>query len=233
MRPHGRQPTRLPRPWDSPGKNTGVGCDFLLQCMKVKSESEIVKAIVFPVVMYGYESWTKKKRVEHWKIDAFELLVLEKTFKNSSDSKDIKPVNPKGNQSLILIGRTDAEAEALILWPLDAKIWLIWKDPYAEKDWRQETKRATEDEVIVWCHWLNGHGFEQAPGDSEGQGSLCMLQSMESQRVGHDWATEQQQLVLAHFFLVSGKNNPTKKFFFFSPLWFDTFAKYIKNVLLR
>ena len=133
---------------------------------------QIVKAVVFPVVMYGCESWTKK-RVEHWKIDAFELLVLEKTLENSLNSKDIKPVNPKGNQSWILIGRTDAKAEAPILWPPDAKIWLIWKDPDAGKDWRQEMKWATEDEVVGWYHWLNGHGFEQALGDDDGQESLA------------------------------------------------------------
>ena len=87
-----------------------------------------------------------------------------KTLESPLDSKEIIPVNPKGNQSWIFIGRTDAEAEALILWPPDAKNWLIGKDPDAAKDWRQEEKGMTEDKVIGWHHQLDGHQFEQAPG---------------------------------------------------------------------
>ena len=83
-----------------------------------------------------------------------------------------KPVNPKGDQSWIFTGRTDAKAEALILWPPDAKNWLIWKDPDAGKDWRQEEKGTAEDEMVGWHHWLDGHEFEQAPGVDDGQGSL-------------------------------------------------------------
>ena len=86
--------------------------------------------------------------------------------------KEIKPVNPKGNQSWIFIGRTDAEAEAPKLWPPDMKSWLIGKDPDARKDRSQEEKGMTEDEVVGWHHELNGHESEQAPGDSEKQGSL-------------------------------------------------------------
>ena len=89
----------------------------------------IVKAMVFPVVMYGCESWTIKK-VEHQRIDAFETVVLEKTLESPLDCKEIQPVHPKGNQSSIFIGRTEAEVEALVLWPLDEN-WLIWKDPDA------------------------------------------------------------------------------------------------------
>ena len=96
-------------------------------------------------------------------------MVLEKTLKCPMDSKVIKPINPIGNQSWILIGRTDAEAEALILWPPDAKNWLIGK---AGKDWRQEEKGTTEDEMVGWHHWLEGHEFEQAPWVGNGQGSL-------------------------------------------------------------
>ena len=99
-------------------------------------------------------------------------MVLEKTLKNSLDSKEIKPVNPKGNQSWIFIGGTDAEAEAPILWPPDVKSWLSGKDPNARKDWRQKEKGATEDEIAGWHHWHNRHEFEQSLGDSEGQGSL-------------------------------------------------------------
>ena len=86
--------------------------------------------------------------------------------------KEVKPVHPKGNQSWIFIGRTDAEAEAPILWPPDVKSRLIRKDADAGKDWRQEEKGATEDEMVGWHHWLNGHEFEQTLGDGEGQGSL-------------------------------------------------------------
>ena len=90
----------------------------------------------------------------------FWTLVLEKTLESPLNCKGIKPVNPKGNESWILIGKTDAEAEAPILWPPDAKNWLIGKAPDAGKDWRQEEKRMTEDEMIWWHHRLNGHWFE-------------------------------------------------------------------------
>ena len=116
------------------------------------------KAMVFPVVMYGYESWTIKK-AEHLRIDAFEL-VLEKTLESPWDHKEIQPVHPKGDQSWIFTGRTDIEAETPILWPPDAKSWLIWNDPDAGKDWGQEEKGATKDEMIGWHHRLNGHEFE-------------------------------------------------------------------------
>ena len=103
----------------------------------------------------------------------FQTVVLEKTLKSPLESKEIKPVSPKGNQSGIFIGRTDAEAEAPILWPPDAKRWLITKDPDAGKDWRQEEKEMTEDEMVGWYHWLTGHEFEQAPGDGKGRRSLA------------------------------------------------------------
>ena len=101
----------------------------------------IVKAMVFPVVMYGCESWTKK----NW---FFQIMVLEKTLESPLDCKEIKVVNCKGNQPWILSGRTDVEAEAPIFWPLDKKSWLITKDPDTGKDWRQKEKRAAEDEMI-------------------------------------------------------------------------------------
>jgi len=116
----------------------------------------IVKAMVFPVVMYRCESSTIKK-AEHWRIDAFSTVVLEKTLESPLDSKEIKPVNPKGNQPWILIAKTDAEAEVPILWPSDEKSWLIGKDPHAGKDWRQKEKRVTEDEVVGWHHRCNEH----------------------------------------------------------------------------
>ena len=112
------------------------------------------------------ESWVLK----NW---CFWTVVLEKTHESPLDSKAVKPVNPKGNQPWIFIGRTDAETEAPILWPLDAMSRHLRKDPDAGKGWGQEEKWATEDEMAGWHHWLNGHEFEQTLGDSEGQGSLA------------------------------------------------------------
>ena len=99
--------------------------------------------------------------------------MLEKTLESPLDCKEIKLVNPEGNQSWMFIGRTDLEAEVPVLWSPDAKSHLIRKDPDAGKDWGQEEKGTTEDEMVGWHHWLNGHEFEQAPGDGEGQGSLA------------------------------------------------------------
>ena len=127
---------------------------------------------------YGFSS----SHVQMWELDrkegwalknwCFWTVVLEKTLENTLVCKEIKSVNPKGYQSWIFIGRTDVEAETPILRPLDVKNWLIGKDPDAEKDWGQENG-ATEDEMLGWQHQLNGHEFEQTPGDSEGHGSLA------------------------------------------------------------
>ena len=127
--------------------------------------------MVFPVVMYGCESWTMKK-AEYQRIDLWTV-VLENSLESPLDSEEIKPVNPKGNQPWILIGRTYAETEAPIFWPPDAKSQLIGKDFDAGKDWRQEEKGKTEDEMAGWYYSFNGHEFEQTLGDSEGQGSLA------------------------------------------------------------
>ena len=97
----------------------------------------------------------------------------EKTLESPLDCKEVKLVNPKGNQSWIFIGRTDAESETPILWPPDEKNWLIGKDPNTGRDWRQEEKVTTEDEMVGWHHWHYGHDFEQAPGVGDGQGSLA------------------------------------------------------------
>ena len=130
----------------------------------------IVKAMVFPVVMYGCESWTIKK-AEHWTIDAFRLWCWRRLLRVPLDCKEIKPVHPKGNQPWISIGKIGAEAEAPIFWLPDAKGWLNGKDPDSGKDLRQE-KGMTEGKMVGWHHWLSGREFEQAPGDGEGQGSL-------------------------------------------------------------
>ena len=118
----------------------------------------LVRAMVFPVVMYGYESWTIKK-AEHRRIYAFELWCWRR-LESPLDCKEIQPVHPKGNQSWIFIGRADAEAETLILWPPDGKNGLIWKDPDSGQDWEQKEKGITEDEMAGWLHWLSGHEFE-------------------------------------------------------------------------
>ena len=114
---------------------------------------------------------------------------MEKTLESPLECKEIKPVNPKGNQSWIFIWRTDAEAKTAILWPPDVTNWLIWTDPDAGKDWRQEEKGTAEDEMVGEHHWLDGHEFEQAPRVGDGQGSLACC-SPWGRRVGHDWATE-------------------------------------------
>ena len=151
----------------------------------------IVKAMAFPVIMYGCENWTKKK-AEHWRIDAFELWCWRR-LESPLDCKEIKSVHPKGNQFWIFIGRTDAEAEAPILWLLDMENWLIGKD------W---CWRKTEGKRRGWqrTRWLDGitnsmDEFEQALGDSEKQGSLAFC-SPWGHSVGHDWATEEQYLCL-------------------------------------
>ena len=130
----------------------------------------LIKAMVFPIIMYGCEldhkeSWALK----NW---CFGTVVLTKALESPFDSKEIKAVNPKGNQSWIFTGRTDTEAEAPILWPPMWRTDSLEKNPDAGKDWRQEKKMTTEDEMVGWHHQFNGHEFEQTLGDSEGQGSL-------------------------------------------------------------
>ena len=148
--------------------------DIILKSRDITFPTKVhlVKAIVFPVVMYVrvglWEGWAPK----NW---CFWTVALKKTLETPLDSKEIQPVNPKGNQSWIFIGRTDAEAP--IIWPSNVKKWLIRKDSDAGEDWRQEEKRATEDEIVGWHHWLNAHEFEETPGDREGQGSLACCSS--------------------------------------------------------
>ena len=146
------------------------------------------------------ESWVPK----NW---CFWTVVLEKTLKSPSDCK-IKPVNPEENQSRIFTGRTDAKAETPILWPPDAKNWLTGKDPDTRKDWRQE-KQTREDEMAGRHHQLNGHESEQAPGVEWWTGKPGMLQSMGSQRVRHDWATELNYQVCS--FTINGSGVLFKK----------------------
>ena len=131
----------------------------------------LVKAVVFPVVTYGCESWTINK-AERRRIDAFELWCWRRFLRVPWTARRSNQSILKKNQPWVFIGRTDVEAEAPVLWSPDAKSWLIRKEPVAGKDWRQEEKGVAEDEMVGWHHQVNGREFEQAPGVSEGQGSL-------------------------------------------------------------
>ena len=155
------------------GRKAMTNLDSTLKSRDITLQTKVclVKAMVFPVVMYGCESWTIKK-ADLWKINAFELWCWRR-LESPLDCKEIQPVHPKGNQAWIFIGRTDAEAEAPILLPLDAsKNWLIGKEPDARKDWSQDKKGTAEVEMVGWHHWLNRREFEQAPGVGDGQGRL-------------------------------------------------------------
>ena len=158
------------------------------------------------------ESWGPK----NW---CFWTVVLEKTLESSLDCKEIQPVHPKGDQSWVFWtgrispGRIDVEAETPIFWPLDAKSWLIWKDPDAGKDWGQEEKWTTEDEIVGWCHRLNGCGFEQASGVGDGQGSLVCCGSWsrkESDTTEQlDWTESVQDTQETRFWSLEEKLCPT------------------------
>ena len=131
----------------------------------------------------GYkESWALKNC-------CFWTVVLEKTLESPLHCKEIQWVPPKGDQSWVFIGRTDAEAETPVLWPPDAESWLIWKDPDAGRGWGQEEKGTTEHGMVEWYHWLDGHECGWTPGVGDGQGGLACCSSW-GRRVRHDWATE-------------------------------------------
>ena len=119
----------------------------------------------------------------------FWTVVLEKTLERSLDCKEIQPVHSKGDQSWVLIGRNDVKAETPILWPPDGKSWLIGKESDAGRDWGQEEKGTTEDEMAGWHHRLDGHEFEWTLGVGDGQGGLGWWESW-GHKVGHGWATE-------------------------------------------
>ena len=144
---------------------------FKSRGITLPTEVRLVKSMVFPVVMYGCESWMIKK-AEHRRIDAFELWYWRRLLRVPWTARRSNPVHPKGNQSWIFTGRIDDEAKIPILWPPNEK-WLIWKDLNAGKDWRWEEKGMTKDEMVGWHHWLDGHEFELAPGVGDGQGSLA------------------------------------------------------------
>ena len=155
------------------GRKTMTNLDGILKSRDITllTKSHLVKAMVFPVAMYGCESWTTKK-AECPRIDAFELWCWRR-LESPLDCKEIQPAHPKGNQSWVFIGRTDVEAETPKLWPPGLDNWLIRKDPDIGQDWKQEEKRMTEDEMAGWHRQLNGHEFEQAAGVVDGQRSLA------------------------------------------------------------
>ena len=132
--------------------------------------------MVFPVVMYGCESWTVKK-AERQRIDAFELWCWRRLFESPLDCKEIQPVHSEGDQPWDFFGRNDAKAETLGLWPPHAKSWLIGKDSDAGRDWGQEEKGTTEDEMAGWHHWFKGRESRWTLGVSDGQGGLACCDS--------------------------------------------------------
>ena len=151
------------------GRKVLTNLDSILRSRDITLSTKVclVKTMIFPVVMYGCESWTIKKA------ECFWTVVLEKTHESPLDCKEIQPVYPKGYQCWIFIGRTDAETETPILWSPDVKKLLIGKDPDAGQDWRQEEKGTTEVEMVGWHNRLNGHEFGWTPGLGDGQGGLA------------------------------------------------------------
>ena len=168
--------------------------DSILQTSDITllTKVHIVKDMVFPVVMYRCESWTIKN-AEYWKMDTFELWCWRRLLRVPLDCKEIKSSKPKGNQLWIFIGRTVAEAEALILWPTDAKSWLTGKDPDAGKDWRKKRKGGSRGlggyvaslTQLTWI-WANSGRWWRA-------GEPGVLQSLGSQGIRHNLVTEQQE----------------------------------------
>ena len=153
------------------GRKALTNLDSILKSRDIILPTKVclVKAMVSPVVMYGCELDHK----EGWVLKNCASELFEKTLESPLVCKEIKPVNCKGNQPWIFIGKTTAEIETPILWLPDAKNWLIRKDPDAGKDWGQGQMGDIEDDMVGWHHWLKGHEFEQTPGDSEGRGSLA------------------------------------------------------------
>ena len=214
-----------------PGRKAMMNIGSILKSRDITLPTKVclVKAMVFPVAMYGSETWTIKK-AECQRIGAFELWCW-RGLKSSLDCKEIKPVHPKGNKSWIFIGRTDAEAEVPIFWPPYVKNWLFRKDPDAGKDWRQEEKGTTEDEMVVWHHQLDGHEFERASGVCDGQGSpacyspwVCKESDMTERLnwTGHIYATSILTLVYFLWLSISFRLKSYKVLHDLNPLplWF-------------
>ena len=173
------------------GRKAMVNLDRVLKIRDITLPTKvpIVKDIVFPIVMYGWELYHKESwELKNW---CFRTVLLEKNLESPLDCKEIKPINPKENQPWIFIRRANAEAEAPILWPPDPKNWLIGKDRDAGKNWRQEEKETTEDEMVEWHHQLSGHEFEQTPETVKDREAWCAAVSgvSKSQTWLSDWTT--------------------------------------------
>ena len=176
------------------------------------------------------ESWALK----NW---CFWTVVLEKTLESPLDCKEIQSVHPKGNQSWVFIGRTDAEAETLIFWLPDEKNWLIWKDPDVRKDWRQEEKGTTEDEMVRWHHQLNGHEFGYTLGVGDGQRGLACCGSWDFKELDTTEQLNWTELIHSGFMSViffsytMTENHSTHFYFYNSQLCFSfrllIFFKYV------
>ena len=132
----------------------------------------------------------------------FWTVVLEKTFESPLDCEEIQSVHSKGDQSWVFFGRTDVEAEIPIFWPPDVKNWLIWRDLDAGKDWGQEEKGMTEDEMVEWHHWLDGHEFGRTPGVGDGQGGLACCSPWGHKESDTKRATELNWTELMHLFFL-------------------------------
>ena len=166
---------------------TNLDSIFKSRDVTLPTKVRLVKAMVFPVVMYGCESWTVKK-AESWRIDALTV-VLDKTLESPLDCKEIQPVHSEGDQPWDFFGKNAAKAETPVLGPPQEKSWLIGKYSDAGRDWGQEEKGTTEDEMAGWHHWLDGHESVNS-GSWWWTGRPGVLWFMGWQRVGHDWATE-------------------------------------------
>ena len=162
------------------GRKVMTNLDSIIKSRDITLPTKVrlVKAMVFPVVMYGCESWTVKK-AEHWRIDAFELWCWRRLLRVPWTAR-------RSNQSILkeirmgpwdFFGGTDAEPGTPVLWPPHVKSWLIGKDSDAGRDWGQENKGTTEDEMAGWHHWLNGRKSEWTSGDGDGQGGLACCDS--------------------------------------------------------
>ena len=162
---------------DTPWKKVMTNLDSILKSRDVALPTKfwLVKAMVFPIVTYECESWTIKSWVlKNW---CFWTVVLEKTLESPLDCKEIQPVCSKGDQPWDFFRRNDAKAETPVLWPPHVKSWLIGKDPDAGRDWGQEEKGMTEDEMAGWHHQLNGCEFEWTLGVGDGRGGLACWDS--------------------------------------------------------
>ena len=160
------------------GRKVMTNIDSILKSKSITLPTKVhlVKAVVSPVVMYGCESWTIRK-AECRRTDAFELWCWRRPLESPLDCKEIQPVHSEGDQPWDFFGRNDAKAETPVLWWPHAKSWLIGKDSDAGRDWGQEEKGMTEDEMAGWHHWLDGHEIEWTPGVGDGQGGLACCDS--------------------------------------------------------